>query len=67
MDEPDRNLDIDNIQQVYGILSERKEHTQIIAIVHNPILIYKLSKLKDINFIQMERGYLNKIKNLILL
>lgn len=65
MDEPDRNLDIDNLQQVYGILSERKEHTQIIAIVHNPILIYKLSKLKDINFIQMERGYLNKIKNLI--
>ena len=65
MDEPDRNLDVENIESIYKILSERKEHTQIIAVIHNPILIYKLSKLKYINFIQMDKGYLNKIKNLI--
>ena len=65
MDEPDRNLDIDNITSVYNILSERKELTQIIAVVHNPILIYKLSKLDYINFIEVEPNYLYKVKNLI--
>lgn len=36
------------------------ESTQIIAIVHNPALIYKLSKLDCVNFIEMTEGYLNK-------
>ena len=42
MDEPDRNLDIDNIMQIYNVLSFHKPQTQIIAIIHNPALIYKL-------------------------
>lgn len=29
-------------------------------IVHNPALIYKLSKLDCVNFIEMTEGYLNK-------
>lgn len=37
-----------------------KPQTQIIAIVHNPVLIYKLSKLDCVNFIEMTEGYLNK-------
>lgn len=61
MDEPDRNLDIDNIIQIYNVLSFHKPQTQIIAIVHNPVLIYKLSKLDCVNFIEMTEGYLNKI------
>lgn len=61
MDEPDRNLDIDNIMQIYNVLSFHKPQTQIIAIVHNPALIYKLSKLDCVNFIEMTEGYLNKI------
>lgn len=65
MDEPDRNLDIDNITSLYNILSKRKELTQMIAVVHNPILIYKLSKLDYINFIEVEPNYLYKVKNLI--
>lgn len=60
MDEPDRNLDIDNIMQIYNVLSFHKPQTQIIAIVHNPALIYKLSKLDCVNFIEMTEGYLNK-------
>ena len=65
MDEPDKNLDLENSKQVYGILSHQKEQTQIIAVIHNPILIYKLSKLKDINFIEMEPGYVDEITKFV--
>lgn len=60
MDEPDRNLDIDNIMQIYNVLSLHKPQTQIIAIIHNPALIYKLSKLDCVNFIEMTEGYLSE-------
>lgn len=62
MDEPDRNLDIENIMQVYGVLSFHKPQTQIIAVVHNPALIYKLSKLDCVHFVEMTEGYLKKVK-----
>ena len=66
LDEPDRNLDITNIDSVYEILSHRKEMTQLITVIHNPLLIYKLSEVKGknkINFIELTDGYLNDIKN----
>lgn len=66
LDEPDRNLDITNIDSVYEVLSHRKEMTQLITVIHNPVLIYKLSKVKGknkINFIELTDGYLNDIKN----
>lgn len=62
MDEPDRNLSLDNIEQVKGILSFHKEHTQIIAVIHNPLLIYALSKFEHINFIELTKGYIKKVK-----
>jgi predicted ATPase len=65
MDEPDRNLDIENVNQIKGILSIHKEHTQIIAVVHNPLLIYNLSNKKGINIIEMTEGYVNKVKKLV--
>ena len=65
MDEPDRNLDIDNIMQIYNVLSFHKPQTQIIAIAHNPALIYKLSKLDCVNFIEMTEGYLKDVVNFI--
>ena len=65
MDEPDRNLDIENIDQIKGILSFHKPQTQIIAVVHNPLLICSLSKKKDINIIEMTEGYVDKIKKLV--
>lgn len=61
MDEPDRNLDIDNIMDLYKVLSFHKPQTQIIAVIHNPALIYKLSKPDCVNFIEMTKGYLKKI------
>lgn len=60
--ECDALFDIDNIMQIYNVLSFHKPQTQIIAIVHNPALIYKLSKLDCVNFIEMTEGYLNKIR-----
>lgn len=68
LDEPDRNLDITNIDSVYEILSHRKGMTQLIAVIHNPILIYKLSRIRGknkVNFIELTDGYLNDIKKCI--
>jgi predicted ATPase len=65
MDEPDRNLDINNINEVQGILSFHKEQTQIIAVIHNPLMIYSLSKCKDINFIELTDGYINNVCRII--
>ena len=65
MDEPDRNLDIENIGQIRGILDIHKPHTQIIAVVHNPLLICALAKNTEVNFIEMTRGYVNKVKKLV--
>jgi len=61
MDEPDRNLDIDKIDEVLGILSFHKEQTQIISVVHNPLLIYALSKNKEVNIIELTDGYVNRV------
>lgn len=46
---------------LYKVLSFHKPQTQIIAVIHNPALIYKLSKLDCVNFIEMTKGYLKKI------
>lgn len=61
IDEPDRNLDIDNIKDIYNILSYPKKHSQLIAVIHNPILINKLSKLDYINFIELTDNYIKHI------
>lgn len=65
MDEPDRNLSLDNILQINGILSFHKPNVQIIAVVHNPLLIYALSEEKDVNIIEMTDGYVKKVKRQI--
>lgn len=65
MDEPDRNLDIDNIDEVVGVLGTPKEMTQIIAAVHNPLIIGQLSKKSYINFIEMTPDYVSKVHDAI--
>lgn len=65
MDEPDRNLDIENINQVRGILDFHKPQTQIIAVVHNPLLICALAKNPEVNIIEMTRGYVKKVTKLV--
>jgi predicted ATPase len=65
MDEPDRNLDIENVDTIKNILSFHKPQTQIIAVVHSPLLICSLSKKKDINIIEMTESYVDKVKKLV--
>lgn len=61
MDEPDKNLDIKNIQNLYRVLSYKKEYIQIICVIHNPLLIYHLLKKDHINFIEMSENYIRNI------
>lgn len=65
LDEPDRNLDIYNLKEVYGMLSCIREDTQLISVIHNPVLIYKLKDLPGINIIEMKPGYLKEIVEVI--
>ena len=65
MDEPDRNLDIENIGQIKGILSFHKPATQIIAVVHNPLLIVALSRMSNVNIIEMTKGYVKRVTNMV--
>lgn len=65
MDEPDRNLDLNNIEEIKAVLSYKKPKTQIIAVIHNPLLLYSLSKNKGINFIEMTKGYMQNIKRTV--
>ena len=62
MDEPDRNLSIEKIQSIKNILSFHKPQTQLITVIHNPLLIYALSKNDGINFIEMSKDYIKKVK-----
>jgi hypothetical protein len=61
MDEPDRNLDINRVKEIYDILTHKKENTQIIAVIHNPILIYKLSKCSHVNIVEMTENYVEDV------
>lgn len=61
MDEPDRNLSLENIGHIKAILSFHKPQTQIIAVVHNPLLICALSKNPIVHFTEMTGGYVDKV------
>lgn len=62
MDEPDRNLSLEKIAEIEGILSYQKEHTQVIAVIHNPLLIMSLLPVEHINWIELSEGYISKLK-----
>lgn len=53
------------IGDIKEILSYHKPHTQIIAVVHNPLLICALSKNKEVNLIEMTKGYVGKVKRMV--
>ena len=65
MDEPDRNLDIKNVNMLFNILSNQKPNGQMIVSLHNPLLIYLLIKKCDVNVIELTRNYKNNIINTI--
>lgn len=65
MDEPDRNLDIDNIEEVFKMLSYNHPQVQMVAVVHNPVLIYRLSKIQGLHMMETTEGYLRKVINFV--
>lgn len=65
MDEPDRNLSLENINQIKSILSIHKPQTQLIVVIHNPLLICALQKYKHINWIEMTDNYIYNISTTI--
>lgn len=64
LDEPDRNLDIEHIRELYGILSYHRPMTQMVAVIHNPLLICKLSHA-GVNIVEMTPNYLDKVKKFV--
>lgn len=65
IDEPDKNMDIHNIDSITAMFSYHKESTQIIAAIHNPIVLYKLRKTGTVNFIELTEGYMDAIDNIM--
>lgn len=65
MDEPDRNLSLENLQNIRYMLEYEHPHVQLIAVIHNPLLIYSLSNFEGINFIEMTEGYIKKVKTMV--
>lgn len=63
MDEPDRNLSLQNINSLFGVLAHPREDTQLICVIHNPLLLYRLYKKckSKINFIELTNGYMDNI------
>lgn len=65
MDEPDRNLSLENLSHIKEMLTYDHPQVQMIAVIHNPLLIYTLSKVNGLNIIEMSEGYVNKVKNMV--
>lgn len=62
MDEPDRNLSLENIDNIKCFLEYHKEGVQLIVTLHNPLLIYYLHRnFRHINWIEMSPGYVGKV------
>ena len=64
MDEPDRNLDLQNLDNIKSILSFHKEQTQLIVSLHNPLLIVWARHQPHINMIELSPGYAEKVEKL---
>lgn len=60
MDEPDEGLDINNLKILKNFLVSAGDSVQVIAVVHNPLLIRSLSD--KANVIELTPGYLEDIK-----
>lgn len=62
LDEPDRNLDIKHLEEIYGILTSTREDTQLIAVIHNQVLINRLAYNNNVNIIELKKDYVKQIQ-----
>ncbi|MBP5455600.1 MAG: AAA family ATPase [Paludibacteraceae bacterium] len=61
IDEPDAHLDVFKVKSLSDVLTKGGEGLQIITAIHNPLLICELARHKDVNFIEMKPGYVQKV------
>lgn len=64
LDEPDRNLSLENLKQIKALVSYRRDDLQTISVIHNPLLISAVSHL-DVNIIEMTDDYVDKVNEQI--
>ena len=62
MDEPDRNLSLGSLKRIENYLTYEHPQTQMIAVIHNPLMIMSLQKYDYINWIELTDGYIDKLK-----
>lgn len=65
VDEPDAHLDVFKIETLADVLARDRSDIQLIAAIHNPLLIYRLSQKNEVHFIEMEKGYVGRISDAI--
>lgn len=62
MDEPDKGMDVFNVEQLYNFIVNCPKHYQHIVVLHNIGMIHKLQEWGNANFIEMSKGYLEKVE-----
>ena len=62
MDEPDKGMDVFNVEQLYRFIISCPKHAQQIVVLHNIGMIHKLMEWGGANFIEMSDGYLDKVE-----
>lgn len=62
MDEPDKGMDVFNVEQLYNFIVNCPAHYQHILVLHNIGMIHKLKEWGGANFIEMSEGYLDKVE-----
>ena len=62
LDEPDKNLDVFKVKELSEtLLSMPHMGLQVIAVIHNPLLIVKLHSCYGVYFIEMTPGYASSV------
>lgn len=61
LDEPDKGLSIESLGFIKDIYTYHRPDTQIITVLHNPILILSVISNPDVNIIEFTPGYVDKL------
>lgn len=62
MDEPDKGMDVFNVEQLFQFIIACPLLCQHIVVLHNIGMIHRLMEWGKANFIEMSKGYLDKVK-----
>lgn len=62
MDEPDKGMDIYNVNMLYNWIGRGEGKIQDIVVLHNIGLIHRLLKERETNFIELSEGYLDDVE-----